>query len=97
MQKHIYFNGQKLTLFSLDGITWSSRKTELPQIKERQNAIKEKIRSNFIEEPATEVEAVDEKGTERPAPDIKAKPVPKKRISQLPQKKSKKKGGRKAA
>jgi len=36
MQKSVKFRGAQLTLYSLDGMTWSSRKQELTHILERQ-------------------------------------------------------------
>jgi hypothetical protein len=35
LTKVVLFNGQKMTLFSLDGNTWSTRKVELSEIKKR--------------------------------------------------------------
>ena len=35
LTKVVLFNGQKMTLFSLDGNTWSTRKVELAEIKQR--------------------------------------------------------------
>lgn len=36
LTKVVLFNGMKMTLFSLDGNTWSTRKVELSEIKARQ-------------------------------------------------------------
>ena len=36
LSKTVAFAGKSLTLFSIDGLTWSSRKQELLEIKERQ-------------------------------------------------------------
>lgn len=35
MQKKVSFNGSQMTLFSIDGATWSSRKDELETIADR--------------------------------------------------------------
>ncbi len=35
LSKIVLFNGQKMTLYSLDGQTWSSKKIELSEIQER--------------------------------------------------------------
>ena len=70
MQKTVAFNGKQMTLFSLDGITWSSRKDELAQILERH----EQERANIGElknrllrrEADEEGEGVDGGGEARP-------------------------------
>lgn len=54
MQKAVVFGGKKLVLFSLDGVTWSSRKDELRAIMERHE--QEKITINDIRGVAEDTE-----------------------------------------
>ena len=68
VQKTVTFGGKKLVLFSLDGITWSSRKDELRAIMERHE--QEKITINDIRGVAEETK--DEKEQEEEGADDKA-------------------------
>ncbi len=43
LKKSTVFNGKKITLFSLDGVVWSSRDWEPEKIKERQETEKIKL------------------------------------------------------
>lgn len=43
LTKTVKFKGQNLTLYSLDGAVWSSRKDELSQILERHEAERQKL------------------------------------------------------
>lgn len=56
LTKTVQFNGQKMTLFSLDGNTWSTRKLELAEIKQRH----ELQRAELAGKP--EEAAIEEKG-----------------------------------
>ncbi|MBX7138947.1 MAG: hypothetical protein K1X83_13310 [Oligoflexia bacterium] len=64
--KEVKFGREKLTLYSLDGLTWSTRRNELADIKARQE--REKVTFNQIkgvaeaEEPAQD--AAEEEGQE---------------------------------
>jgi hypothetical protein len=62
LSKSVAFNGKTLTLFSIDGQTWSSRKQELLEIKERQE--RDKVSFVAIKE---------ENGETRVAPKAKGK------------------------
>lgn len=66
LSKTVNFGGKTLTLFSVDGTTWSSRKQELLEIKERQE--RDKVSFAAIKE---------ENGETRVIPKVKGKtPVP---------------------
>ena len=62
LSKTVAFGGKTLTLFSIDGQTWSSRKQELLEIKERQE--RDKVSFVAIKE---------ENGETRVAPKVKGK------------------------
>lgn len=56
LTKTVDFNDSKLTLYSLDGATWSSRKDELQVIKTRYEESRvtfQEIRSGVINKKAT--------------------------------------------
>lgn len=53
--KEVQFGKQKLVLYSLDGVTWSTRRTELAEIKARHE--REKVTFEEIKGTATEQEA----------------------------------------
>lgn len=63
LTKEIHFGNQKLVLFSLDGATWSSRKSELLEIQERHE--REKVKITDIKGGEAEEEA-------KPAPESEA-------------------------
>lgn len=56
LSKTVTFGGKSFTLFSLDGLTWSSRKQELLEIKERQE--RDKISFAAIKEENGETRVV---------------------------------------
>ncbi|NBW41218.1 hypothetical protein EBR25_09480 [bacterium] len=65
LTKIVEFNDSKLTLYSLDGATWSSRKDELQVIKTRYEESRvtyEEIRSGVINKKSSPVER---RGTEQ--------------------------------
>lgn len=59
LKKSCSFNGKKIVLYSLDGVTWSSRDWEPEKIKERQET--EKIRLESLSEDGAKPEAEGEK------------------------------------
>ena len=65
--KKIKFNGQELTLYSLDGATWSSRKAELSEIHDRREDNRvtfEEIRSGIVQKKGGSKESSEEKKAE---------------------------------
>ncbi len=91
--KKVFFQGQELELFSLDGHTWSSRKDELEVIKDRQENARvsfEEIKSGVIKRASEELaeelpspaKAEKEKsGKKEVAQKVKAKPALPKKIA----------------
>ena len=66
LTKIVQFNGQKMTLFSLDGNTWSTRKLELAEIKQRHELQRAELAGKAEEADAATGPGAD---TEKPEED----------------------------
>lgn len=61
ISKTVAFQGKQISLFSIDGITWSTRKQELMEIKERQE--RDKVSFAAIKEENGETKVVPKPAT----------------------------------
>lgn len=64
LSKTVRFQGKEISLYSIDGVTWSTRRQELSQIKERQEAAKVSFAAIKEENGETKVVAKGPSGSE---------------------------------
>jgi len=72
LSKTVRFGNNPLTLYSIDGVTWSSRKDELLLIKERQE---QKRQDSMLKKDASDSEGQEASG-KTPSPIVPQKATP---------------------